>query len=69
MMSKKHNKKLGSKPNPMTSQGVANLNNLGPKKQNNAERELAKEVDSYKGDRAFPVCMYPDSIFSLENER
>jgi hypothetical protein len=30
-MSKNSSKKLGSKPNPLNSQGVRNLNGLGPK--------------------------------------
>lgn len=31
-MAKGSSKKLGSKPNPLTSQGVRDLNSLGPKR-------------------------------------
>lgn len=61
-MSKGSSKKLGSKSNPMNSQGVRDLNGLGPKRigppvtPSKGESALS-EGTIYDVSGAFPHCM------------
>ena len=63
-MSKGSHKKLGSKPNPMNSQGVRDLNGLGPKKP----KLTANSTEGTFSGRPGPLPDFPYSMLPIERD-